>query len=187
MEFPVIPIGASAWDAMIGSGFAQALQEGLSRATLTASAAPAAMPAVAPAAARPAGPPPEFFDAVLRRFEAALPDTVGQVLRWESAVRQSVLRQARALLTTALGVPADLPRPEPAGDPLPQYSTAASVLLLECVVLEMMESGHSDPDAVRALSAAIRANEAADAAALAAPTRAERLRAPSPLRKPAAA
>ncbi|MFJ6482925.1 hypothetical protein ACIQK6_22815 [Streptomyces sp. NPDC091682] len=210
MNFPAIPTGASAWDAMIGDGFAQALQEGLSRATLKTSAKsttarttappavtpPAVPPAAlvptgvtppAPAATRPPEPPPGFSDAVLRRFEAALPDAVGQVLRRESAMLRNVLRRARALLATALTIPAELPGPEQAGDPLPQYRTAASVLLLECVVLEMLESGHSDPDAVRALSATIRANEAAEAAPRPAPTRAERLRTPGSLRKPAAA
>ncbi|MER7624998.1 ATP-binding protein [Streptomyces sp. NPDC126503] len=161
------------WEAVIGPGFAEALQEGLARVAQKASPAqPVArqlMPRTPEVSPADPGPGPEYVDAVLRRFESALPATLNAAVRFDSAVRRALLDRARAVLAAAFGprsVPADDTVPDaPPVQPAPHHTAAASVLLLECAVLQMMESGRLDEGTVRALGEAVRQADEGDAPA----------------------
>lgn len=153
------------WDSVIGPGFAEALQQGLARVAQQASPGPPLARRLAPRMpeSAPQGPGPAYLDAVLRRFESALPATLSTAERWDSSVRQALNGRARAVLTTAFGTgvggwPEAAPPVAPARLP-PHHSAAVSVLLMECAVLQMLESGHLDEGAVRALAEAVRRAE----------------------------
>ncbi|MFH9727791.1 ATP-binding protein [Streptomyces sp. NPDC017254] len=216
---------AGGWESVIGPGFAEALQQGLVRVARQASAGPhggrrtAAAPGgerEAPAGAhvarrlvpqKPAlssgGPSAQCVEAVLRRFESALPATLNKAVRWDSSVRQALNERARTVLAAAFGTespaaggpPAGLgpsARPGPSagagpsaglgpsagaglsagggptglaagagrgGPPVslaPHHNAAAAVLLMECAMLQMMESGRLDEGSVRVLGEAAR-------------------------------
>ncbi|MFE3074225.1 sensor histidine kinase [Streptomyces sp. NPDC059247] len=173
---------AGGWEPVIGPGFAEALQQGLVRVARQASAGPSA-PRIARQfaprkPARPAGGPgPECLDAVLRRFESALPATLNKTVRWDSSVRQALNDRARAVLSAAFGTEpttADEPstvggpaagagavgaagaRPVPPVSLAPHHNAAAAVLLMECAMLQMMETGRLDEGSVRVLGEAAR-------------------------------
>ncbi|MFJ5099131.1 MULTISPECIES: sensor histidine kinase [unclassified Streptomyces] len=162
---------AGGWEPVIGPGFAEALQQGLVRVARQASAGPSE-PRIARQfaprkAVRPAqqGPGPECLDAVLRRFESALPATLNKAVRWDSAVRQALNDRARAVLTAAFGAGPGTEtghgaetgaRPAPPVSLAPHHNAAAAVLLMECAMLQMMETGRLDEGSVRVLGEAAR-------------------------------
>ncbi|MFG2877688.1 sensor histidine kinase [Streptomyces sp. NPDC048337] len=159
---------APGWDTVIGPGFTQALQEGLSRASRRPRprvAAPALPPAAGvPAAREPiavpsraaAGrpTPQDRLEAVLCRFEAALPAALPPSSRADDALRRALTERARATLADALGIPA-APVRRGGGTPVRLGAVAVS-LLMECAVLELSDSGCLTGAAVRALGTALR-------------------------------
>lgn len=152
------------WESVIGPGFTEALQQGLVRVAQQAASGPfgphAARQLVPRKPARSAGSPgPECLDAVLRRFESALPATLNKTVRWDSSVRQAMNDRARAVLTAAFGagpVAGAGPAPAPPVTLAPHHHAAAAVLLMECAMLQMMESGRLDEGSVRVLGEAAR-------------------------------
>uniref|UniRef100_UPI002F917C64 sensor histidine kinase n=1 Tax=Streptomyces exfoliatus TaxID=1905 RepID=UPI002F917C64 len=159
------------WESVIGPGFAEALQQGLVRVAKQASPGPPParqfVPRM-PETAASQGPGPAYLDAVLRRFESALPAILSTTERWDSSVRQALNDRARAVLTTAFGTGVDR-EPESVrsvAPPVvssvapvrlaPHHGAAVSVLLMECAVLQMLESGRLDEGSVRALAEAVR-------------------------------
>ncbi|MGW0786525.1 sensor histidine kinase [Streptomyces sp. NPDC002913] len=155
---------AGDWESVIGPGFADALQQGLSRvAQQTSPGRPLARRlAPRPPESTPHRPGPTCLDAVLRRFESALPATLSTAERWDSSVRQVLNDRARAVLTSAFGPDTGIGRgseavPSVAPAQLaPHHSAAVSVLLMECAVLQMLESGRLDEGSVRTLGEAVR-------------------------------
>ncbi|WP_328947385.1 ATP-binding protein (plasmid) [Streptomyces sp. NBC_00250] len=157
-------VAVGGWESVIGPGFAEALQEGLVRVAQQAAPGPAgphvARQFVPRKPARSAeGPGSECLDAVLRRFESALPATLNKAVRWDSSVRQALNDRARAVLAAAFGT--DLaadpgPPPTPPVTLAPHHNAAAAVLLMECAMLQMMESGRLDEGSVRVLGEAAR-------------------------------
>ncbi|MFH8729509.1 sensor histidine kinase [Streptomyces termitum] len=159
---------AGGWGTLIGPGFAEALQQGLDRVARSAPPRGGVARALVPVeAGGPAGPLREHVEAVLRRFEAALPGVLPPEDR-DAPVQEPLRRWAGAVLTAAYGpasppVPGSgpgagsgtpgVPGPGPAGPHLP----LASALLMECAVLQMLESGCLDGPSVRALGEALRA------------------------------
>ncbi|MGA5198192.1 sensor histidine kinase [Streptomyces exfoliatus] len=154
------------WESVIGPGFAEALQQGLVRVAKQASPGPPPARQLVPRMPEttPQGPGPAYLDAVLRRFESALPAILSTTERWDSSVRQALNDRARAVLTTAFGTGTGkgAGRESVAVSSVapvrlaPHHSAAASVLLMECAVLQMLESGHLDEGSVRALAEAVR-------------------------------
>ncbi|MFG2840171.1 sensor histidine kinase [Streptomyces zaomyceticus] len=180
---------AGGWESVIGPGFAEALQQGLVRVAQRSSAgargerrgaggAQVARRLVPQKPALPGGGPgPECLEAVLRRFESALPATLNKAVRWDSSVRQALNDRARAVLAAAFGtvplsgdgalsgagalVDAGVLGGEgrAAQAPValaPHHNAAAAVLLMECAMLQMMESGRLDEGSVRVLGEAAR-------------------------------
>ncbi|MDX3067346.1 MULTISPECIES: sensor histidine kinase [Streptomyces] len=151
-------------ESVIGPGFAEALQQGLVRVAQQASSAPSGSHVARQLASRnPAspvgGPGPECLDAVLRRFESALPATLNKAVRWDSSVRQALNDRARAVLAAAFGTEPAAGGgglPDPPVKLAPHHHAAAAVLLMECAMLQMMESGRLDEGAVRVLGEAAR-------------------------------
>ncbi|WP_435975541.1 sensor histidine kinase [Streptomyces sp. Qhu_M48] len=166
-------VAVGGWESVIGPGFAEALQQGLVRVARQASAGPSG-PHVARQLAprKPAraaeGPGPECLDAVLRRFESALPATLNKAVRWDSSVRQALNERARAVLSAAFDAEPTADAGVHPGPPVrlaPHHNAAAAVLLMECAMLQMMETGRLDEGSVRVLGeAARRAGESGHAA-----------------------
>ncbi|MBT2479347.1 hypothetical protein [Streptomyces sp. ISL-94] len=86
------------WDIVIGPGFTEALQQGLAR---SARQAGRGRRAGRTPARRPL--PAEQLDAVLRRFEAALPAPSGPA-HGDESLREPLMAQARAVLQSVLDV-----------------------------------------------------------------------------------
>ncbi|MET7718971.1 ATP-binding protein [Streptomyces sp. NPDC005407] len=174
---------AEVWEAAIGPGFTEALRKGLSRVAppwqSTAATAPAP-PGGSPgpriagrlAPLEPAVPTVEgahsLLDAVLHRFEAALPDALEPADRFHPAVLRTVVAGARLVLAAAFGTDredyADGPGNTPPAVPSPHPSAAVSALLMECAVLELLENDALDAVSVRALGRALRQADSATAA-----------------------
>ncbi|MCX4783648.1 sensor histidine kinase [Streptomyces sp. NBC_01264] len=153
-------VAVAGWGSAIGPGFAEALQQGLVRVAQRASPAPPIARQLVPRRTvhSPEGPGPEFLDAVLRRFESALPAALSTTVRWDSSVRQALNDRARTVLAAAFGT-----EPATGGGlsappvrPAPHHNAAAAVLLMECAMLQMMESGRLDEGSVRVLAEAVR-------------------------------
>ncbi|MFE2295592.1 sensor histidine kinase [Streptomyces sp. NPDC059452] len=138
-----------------------------------------------PPAGPAGGPGPECLEAVLRRFESSLPATLNQAVRWDSSVRRAMNEQARTVLATAFGPAtgdgggggggraarggdgawggsgpgAGAVVGSSAGVPVvlaPHHRAAAAVLLMECAMLQMIQSGRLDEGSVRVLGEAAR-------------------------------
>ncbi|GGY84646.1 sensor histidine kinase [Streptomyces omiyaensis] len=157
------PAGVGGWETLIGPGFAEALQQGLDRVARSAPSRGAVARVFVPTegAEVPAGPLRLHVEAVLRRFESALPGVLSAGDRWDPAVRGPLVTWAGAVLAVAFGAEAGgvrAPGPQPAVPHLP----AVSSLLMECAVLQMMESGCLDAPSVQALGEALRQTGRAD-------------------------
>ncbi|WP_158718785.1 sensor histidine kinase, partial [Streptomyces griseus] len=90
-----------------GTG-AAAGARGRGRQAGTQPSGPATRPARPPADTGP-GPDPAYLDAVLRRFESALPAVLDTTDRWDTPTRQALNDRARHILTTTFPTPATHP------------------------------------------------------------------------------
>ncbi|MEV7727469.1 ATP-binding protein [Streptomyces sp. NPDC087917] len=100
--------------------------------------------------------PQAEIDAVLCRFEAALPAALPPSARSDRALRRALSEQARATLAEALGVPS---RPAGRSGPAPapvRLGAVAVSLLMECAVLQMSDTGSLTGATVRALGQSLR-------------------------------
>ncbi|WKD32057.1 hypothetical protein [Streptomyces xanthophaeus] len=115
------------WDAVIGPGFTEALQQGLARSARQAGSGPRA----ARTAAR-RSLPAEPLDAVLRRFEAALPalPALSGPDHGDDSLPESLMTQVRAVLLSALDAYAGELR-----DGVAEAIATARLLLEECDAL----------------------------------------------------
>ncbi|MCB5169613.1 hypothetical protein LG634_33005 [Streptomyces bambusae] len=157
---------------VVGSRFAEALNEGLLRAAVrmrppaaqrTAppprlSGAPASRPA-GPGPAGPAAPAAALGSwesaAVLERFAARLPEVLAPAEAGVPAVRTALVDFARAVLARA-AAPGDASAPAPPAPPAasPHQVVTAAALLLECAVLHVLENGiaHRETGLLRAVA-----------------------------------
>lgn len=151
------PVAAGGWETLIGPGFAEALQQGLSRVAQSAPSGGAIARNLAPRVVigAPSGPLREHVDAVLRRFESALPGVLSAGDRWDTTVRGPLVEWAGAVLAAAFGA-GSAPALAPGRQPSTLHLSVASSLLMECAVLQMMENGCLDEPSLRALGEAVR-------------------------------
>ncbi|MDH6132657.1 hypothetical protein P3T37_002043 [Kitasatospora sp. MAA4] len=171
-------------EAAVGEGFAEALQQGLRRsvharpAISTGAAAPrsashraagpavtailAAEPPAAEAARRTAVLSPGEPAAILRRFESSLPRVLDGPTQDVVPLRRALLDYAGRVLAEA-AAPGSTPAPSTEGLPADQLAAAGN-LLLECALLQVLETAPATHEAgrlrsvgmVRALGNAMR-------------------------------
>lgn len=166
MDIRPLPAGHSGLgvlQALVGSGFAAALQDGLSRSVPPYAPAPTARSGLrftAPArGTRPArgaddaGVPetallPREAQAILRRFEERLHAALDLDHELELdtlAVRATLTLYARTVLADAQDIAAGRPAAAPRAVPAltPALTSTAGALLTECALLHFMASAHS--------------------------------------------
>ncbi|GHH24837.1 sensor histidine kinase [Streptomyces rubradiris] len=175
MDNPTAPIRPPAGRPPVaGAVFAEALHEGLIRARRrTADVRPpvarsaagprTTAPATAPPARHRTGPPPALTEAereeILYRFRLALPAVLPPPDRERSALASALVSFARRVLThTGRNDPLSgrvRPFLQPATEVAPHHLVAATGLLYECVLFEVMESatGPGETAVPRALAA----------------------------------
>lgn len=139
---------------LVGSGFGEALHEGLVRAAARMSPRPGHAPVMSPATALGSWE----TGAVLDRFTARLPTALAPAEAEVPALRTTLTEFAR----TALSQAADT-TPAPIAPPAasPHQVAAAVALLLECALLHVLESGitHRESALPRAVAVVRRLGE----------------------------
>jgi signal transduction histidine kinase len=141
---------------LVGSGFGEALHEGLVRAAARMSPRPGHAPAMSPATALGSWE----TGAVLDRFTARLPTALAPAEAEVPALRTTLTEFARTALSRAADTtPAPTPIAPPAASP--HQVAAAVALLLECALLHVLESGitHRESALPRAVAVVRRLGE----------------------------
>ncbi|MEV7525580.1 histidine kinase [Streptomyces sp. NPDC091371] len=149
----------------VGSGFSEALHEGLVRAAARMTLRP--RPAAGTATLiRPAGEALGAWqaEAVLDRFAARLPGVLAPAEAEVPALRAALREFGRAVLARATGPAGDGgAQPAPIAPPTasPHQVVAAAALLMECALLHVLESGivHNETGLLRAAAVVQRLGE----------------------------
>ncbi|MFD7477120.1 sensor histidine kinase [Streptomyces sp. NPDC059837] len=143
---------------LVGSGFGEALHEGLVRAAARMSPRPGHAPAMSPATALGSWE----TGAVLDRFTARLPTALAPAEAEVPALRTTLTEFARTALSRAADTtPAPTPTPIAPPAASPHQVAAAVALLLECALLHVLESGitHRESALPRAVAVVRRLGE----------------------------
>ncbi|MCX5091509.1 histidine kinase [Streptomyces sp. NBC_00365] len=143
---------------LVGSGFGEALHEGLVRAAARLSPRPDHASAMSPATALGSWE----TGAVLDRFTARLPTALTPAEAEVPALRTTLTEFARTALSRAADTtPAPTPTPIAPPAASPHQVAAAVALLLECALLHVLESGitHRESALPRAVAVVRRLGE----------------------------
>jgi hypothetical protein len=143
---------------LVGSGFGEALHEGLVRAAARMSPRPGHTPVLSPATTLGSWE----TGAVLDRFTARLPTALAPAEAEVPALRTTLTEFARTALSRAADTtPAPTPTPIAPPAASPHQVAAAVALLLECALLHVLENGitHHESALPRAVAVVRRLGE----------------------------